>query len=415
MKRILYIAPHCYPIKSSESICNSKVAHALSEAGYLVDVYTCSNIATYPSDNETNSILSTSENLTIRSVSSVAMRRDMPILKLMHLMLHHLVIFLKTGYFYNSIDTPYQIILSIEKHIKEIGHMPYDVMITRGFCTDVVGIYMKKKYGIKWIANWNDPYPLVKFPAPYGQGPKGRIPANELKVFRDVLENATIHTFPSHRLRKYMLQYYNGVSIDNTRVISHMAYSQLSSKKENRSHKVFKMVHIGDLHRPRSPKYFIQALASAISKRHIPIECHFIGQVDYETSALIRNLDLENIITIHSSITYTESLHWLSQADMSLIIEAICEEGIYLPTKFVDAMQRFTPVFCISPKEGTLHDLVSNMHVGYACDNTNKIEIEDSILRILDDFKNNTLPMITQEKIQKLQEESIINIYKEIL
>lgn len=38
MKRILYIAPHSFPIKSSESICNSKVAYVLASMGYQIDV-----------------------------------------------------------------------------------------------------------------------------------------------------------------------------------------------------------------------------------------------------------------------------------------------------------------------------------------------------------------------------------------
>ena len=39
MKRILFIAPESFPVMSSESICNSKVAYVLASAGYKVDVY----------------------------------------------------------------------------------------------------------------------------------------------------------------------------------------------------------------------------------------------------------------------------------------------------------------------------------------------------------------------------------------
>ena len=52
MKRILFIAPHAFPIKSSESICNSKVAQSLAEAGYKVDVFTCKDNSAYPSDQK---------------------------------------------------------------------------------------------------------------------------------------------------------------------------------------------------------------------------------------------------------------------------------------------------------------------------------------------------------------------------
>lgn len=69
MKRILFVAPHSFPIKSSEAICNSKVAHVLAEAGYHVDVFSCSDESTYPGDTEYNDILSSSKRLNIYSIT----------------------------------------------------------------------------------------------------------------------------------------------------------------------------------------------------------------------------------------------------------------------------------------------------------------------------------------------------------
>ncbi len=59
-------------------------------------------------------------------------------------------------------------------------------MITRGFLTDVVGITLKKKYGVTWIANWNDPFPLKRFPAPYGQGYDAKLPFFENRVYEAI-------------------------------------------------------------------------------------------------------------------------------------------------------------------------------------------------------------------------------------
>lgn len=58
----------------------------------------------------------------------------------------------------------------------------------------------------------------------------------------------------------------------------------------------------------------------------------------------------------------------ISSCDVSLIIETTCEEGIYLPTKCVDAFQCSKPIFCVSPKIGTLRDIVEKFHVGYISD-----------------------------------------------
>ena len=65
MKRILYIAPHSFPIKSSESICNSKVAYVLASMGYQIDVFACSDSCTYPKDSKIDQFLQEVPNMRI--------------------------------------------------------------------------------------------------------------------------------------------------------------------------------------------------------------------------------------------------------------------------------------------------------------------------------------------------------------
>ena len=68
MKRILYIAPHSFPIKSSESICNSKVAYVLASMGYQIDVFACSDSSTYPKDSKIDQFLQEVPNMRIFTV-----------------------------------------------------------------------------------------------------------------------------------------------------------------------------------------------------------------------------------------------------------------------------------------------------------------------------------------------------------
>jgi hypothetical protein len=57
--------------------------------------------------------------------------------------------------------------------------------------------------GIPWIANWSDPMPPQKAPFPYSQGPNASVRSYLYKYCSAVAHNATWHTFPCERLRKY--------------------------------------------------------------------------------------------------------------------------------------------------------------------------------------------------------------------
>ncbi len=415
MKNILFIAPESFPVVTSEAICNSKVAYALACAGHKVDVYTCSDRFTYPKDMSVNDFLSTHPNLKIIPVKNAKrlVSRQYSFNRNISNLFFNLKILFKTGYLYNGISIPYVICNRILEDIQQKGCFPYDVLITRGFYTEYAGIFLKKKFGIKWIANWNDPYPDKRFPLPYGKGYNAKLPYFENRINIEVQKMADIHTFPSERLRNYMLKCFPLVSENRTFVIPHMAHSKLKSiiKKDNNVEKRFRLVHSGSVGKPRNPKPFINALSNVVRKHQLTpneIVCDFIGNYDSNLKSIIDDYGLNGIVNLLPPMNYTECMELVSQYDICIIIEAVCEEGIYLPTKFVDALQLGLPVFCVSPSTGTLNDLVKKYENGYVCDNTSINSIENEIEKAYFDYCNGKLPVVSSNRMPEFFEDSIV-------
>lgn len=416
MKHILFIAPHSFPIKSSESICNSKVAYALASAGYVVDVYCSAQKSTYIEESEITKKLSNHPNINIFSIEYSILNRKEGIKKFIKNILHYGLILLKSGYYYNGIDFPHQCIQHVIKRKKENPELHYDTIITRGFNTDYAGVYLKKFFNAKWIANWNDPYPVTRFPHPYGNGYNSKLPIAFRKLHRDIQKYADIHTFPSERLRNYMLLCFTGVTMEQTRVIPHMAHTMLLPiHKQSDSTKTLKISHVGSVEYPRSPENFLRALANVIHKTSIKINCTFIGNYDSNVRKIINDYNLTDYVTLQGGLPYAKALEVISSSDLSLIIEALCQEGIYLPTKFVDSVQSLTPVLCVSPSEGTLRDLVNQNKVGYWCNNESIENIEECLLKVISDYTNHNLPTISLSAANYFFEDNIVNIYKSII
>lgn len=419
MKRILYIAPHSFPIKSSESICNSKVAYVLASSGYKVDVFTCSDSSTYPEDSRIDNYLQSSSNLRLFSVSPSKKNfcRTKSIISNLKNLPHNLKIFLNTGYFYNGISTPYSILQDVERHIKMEGGFHYDVLITRGFFTDIVGIILKKKYGVTWIANWNDPFPLKRFPAPYGQGYDARLSFFENRVYQAIQKYADIHTFPSFRLRDYMLKCFTHVKIEDTRVIHHMAHSGLSRffnccRSEDLA---LKIVSCGSVGFPRKPEVFLEALSIVMEGINANVKLYFVGFYSDELKSLSKKLGLLGIVEFVPPKNYSECMDFISSCDISLIVETSCEEGIYLPTKCVDAFQCNKPIFCVSPKIGTLRDIVEKSHTGYVSDIDNLDDVVVQIKNMLNDYLSNKLPVVNKAVAPEFFEEYIGKQFQELI
>ena len=263
MKRILFIAQQAYPVRSSEAICNSKVAFSLAEAGYLVDVFTYRYNSTYPIDNRIDSVLRNSYGLTIHEIEeknhNCILSRSFSLWTNLKNFGRMLIMWRKTGYFYNGMSDAYDILCAIKNHLISLDSFPYDVVITRAYSSELAAIYLKETYGVKWIANWNDPYPICRFPAPYGNGPKAKIQLGYKRVYNKVLKLVDFHSFPSERLREYMLRSFQSVDRSHTAVIPHMAHSKLQYHVEKHD-SCLKLVSCGSVQSPRNPTLFIKAL-----------------------------------------------------------------------------------------------------------------------------------------------------------
>ena len=287
MKRILYIAPHSFPIKSSESICNSKVAYTLAKGGYCVDVYTCVETSTYPDDKYIDDFLRNSSNLNIYYVKGRMITKSLSFFNLILTIFHYLILYLKTGYYYNGLDYSYQIIKKVKDIIAKKGKT-YDVMITRGYHTDYAGLYIHKKYGIPWIANWNDPYPTRRFPAPYGFGYDAPLSHSFQKLYDTIQTNINVHTFPCVRLRNYMLKCFTHINESNTCVIHHMALSDINVPVLPKADS-FCLVHTGWVKSPRNPRPFLEALSNVVKKTSQRIQCIFVGGYDSNNEKIVIN------------------------------------------------------------------------------------------------------------------------------
>ena len=71
---------------------------------------------------------------------------------------------------------------------------------------------------------------------------------------------------------------------------------------------------------------------------------------------------------------------------MALIIEAPCNEGVFLPSKLSDTMAVGLPVLAISPAVGVLHDLHESGYVKYFSDVTSVESIVEGFESVVSDY-----------------------------
>ena len=396
-KHILVIAPASIPITGAEAICNVKLLRVLSENGYKIDLI--SKRMKYTHYPETNLA---ELGLNLNSVNTIEVDNKISL----KVIWQHLCCLFIFGTVFKGAHWAY-CVLKVAKELCKKNQ--YDAIITKNSPSELLGYYFKKKNGIKWIATWNDPYPTKKYPKPYGNGVNAKLFILERPLLKK-MEKADYHIFPNQRIRDYMSNYIN-IPAEKTRIIPHVV---IPREHIDTPHENLKIVHLGNVLPPRDATPFLRALSEFIkNKQDAKIEIAFIGQTPQSIKDYIKTTHLEKYVKVFPPVKYEESQEILETYDIQLIVEAPCEEGIFLPTKVSDSMQLGKPIFTISPSVGVLNDLYKKGHISYFSSVKDEKDILATLEQVYNDFTNGKLKTFSLEKSYSPQ--TIFQQYDEII
>ena len=402
-KRILFIAPNSLPINGPEAIVNAKLIKVLSN-NYDIDVISKNTSNRYIAATLDEIFVQNVKNLKIITVDNSVTIRSI---------IDHFLSFLKTGYVYKGIHWSYYAIKHAEKLIKQNR---YDYILSRNPPSEVVGLYLAKKYNIPWIANWNDPYPEIRMPEPYGGGSDAKISNNQRKLLDNICKYTAYQSFNSIRARDYMLQYMQ-YDLKKTIVIPHVCIEGLVELPNDKPSKKIKFVHSGNVAAPRNPYPFLYSVKTFLLYHpKAEIEFNFIGKQTTEFAKQVSKLDLSAHVKVHASLGYFENLQFISSQDIGVIIEAQSSNSVFLPTKVGDYMQCGKDILAISPQIGVLRDLYEKKAIRYFADCTNTQNIAEELEKIYKLYCSKNERYCSKTKIyHEFSEQHIRELYKKIL
>jgi hypothetical protein len=374
--KVLIFSPE-KPYTGAESLVTGKLMRAMLNKGWEVDMVFHDTELIYKSDTDTLNILNNCfgiKNTFFEKNTNFI--KKVPILKKIYLfdslfwILKSFILAIKLNRVKN-----YDLVLS--RVMPQYGHLP--ALMFSAVC--------KKK----WIANWSDPLPIQKSPAPYGQGPNAKVSSLQMFYLGLIVKKATFNSFPSDRLLNYYYQYLPKLQ-GRSFVLPHVVFNDENQSVENNEINVnlnsFVITHVGGLGL-RNPTNFIYALNELyITKEiNIDIKIRFIGFVETSISSLIEELKLDHLFSLEGLKLYEYTLNAIKESDMMLVVEAPLEEGIFFPSKVTDYVQFNKPIFAVSPAVGIMNDVLETYGGGICADCTSVDSIKFSLLKIMNEYK----------------------------
>jgi glycosyltransferase involved in cell wall biosynthesis len=168
-------------------------------------------------------------------------------------------------------------------------------------------------------------------------------------------------TYPSSRLHKYHVRVSGGIDHPSD-VIPHIGYAR---EKKNGSLRKFRLVHAGKLGgvEDRSTQALLRGIDIFLKKfkdARADLRFLLVGAPDPATDAASRALGLEEVVETTGIVSYERSLELINSASVCVLVEGRFTEGIFLPSKLADYVTAGKPVLALSPKIGTITDLLTD-------------------------------------------------------
>ena len=283
---------------------------------------------------------------------------------------------------------------AVKRGLSLINKNEVDVIHSRSMMltSSLVGLKLKKETGIPWISYFSDPwidnpYLHLGFFSKYINS----------KWERSVMEHSDAIIFTSEETRLMVMKKYSKKIQDKCHVIPHCfdpdLINQISTVSTNEKTK-FTITFTGNFYGPRTPVGLFIALKNMLQKNNTLdqyINIQIVGSLPKKYKTIINKLHLEKIISVIDTVPYIESIKYMKNADVLLLIDAPSKSpSIFLPVKLIDYMGFQKSILGLTPLEGESATLIRKLN-GYVVSPEDIPGIECAILHLYEKFKNGKL------------------------
>jgi glycosyltransferase involved in cell wall biosynthesis len=250
-----------------------------------------------------------------------------------------------------------------KKVILGLSGSPLVITFSNPWSDHLAGLLLKRVLGIPWVAHFSDPWtdnPYVQWRSIFR-----RI---NLRLERAVIGKADKVIFVSEETRQVIMAKYPSTLLGKASVLPHLMGPEMEKHRASRPPRngKFTLVHAGEFYGLRNPSGLLKALHLLLGKD--PgiagrITVRMVGGMDDRYIRMIEDLGLKEVVVRVQPVPYMESLGYIADADLLLIIDAASKQGsMFLPSKIVDYFSAGHPVLGLTPLKGTSARVIREMN-----------------------------------------------------
>lgn len=296
---------------------------------------------------------------------------------------------------------------AVNAAMKLLKEEKFDAVVTTGppHSTHLIGCVLKKNTGIKWIADFRDPW-------------------TDIYYYKD-LSHSVLAKWYDKKLEKKIL-----VSCDKIITVGNEIKELLRSKSVKLTNEKFEVITNGFDHsdfegfkggRPErftityagtiSSYYRLDGFVSALEslpedfRNHVFIR--FVGNISQNIIQLFEQAGLSSQLEYVGYVSHDKSIGYLFQSSvLLLLIPDVQENKGILTGKFFEYLATGKPILAIGPTDGDVASILKETGAGFITDYDNVSILKEKIMQLYEDYQSG-MTSITSEDIERYSRRSL--------
>lgn len=280
----------------------------------------------------------------------------------------------------------------------------------------LIGLNVKNKTGIKWMADFRDPWTFAEYFDLLPLSRNSRI--KHLDLEKQVLQKSDLVSIVSESWKEeYALKQPKRIEV------LHNGFDEedFVGVKKNRETENFVIGHVGTLQNDRNPKGLWEALQSLLEKEKPPFgsfKVKLVGVVDEAVVESIKEVGLEEVLDQVGVVSHKEAIQHMMDTDLLLLIinESRANEKGRLTAKIYEYLATGNPILMIGPKDSDAGRLLASFkHCLIMDKNISVTELSENLILFLEKIKQKTNSELDINKYSRKSLTAQLNILLESL
>ncbi len=300
----------------------------------------------------------------------------------------------------------------LQKYLEE-NHV--DAILSNGppHSNTRIATLIKKKTGIPWLADFQDPWSQVDYFSMLDLTSWGR--KKHLRMEQEVFKHADAITIVSNTWKKDL----ESIGAKNVKVLPWGFDADDFKEIDFIPDPDFSITHIGILGSDRNPIELWEAI-HVLGKEEPglkdKLKINLVGLVDTGIKEDITKLGLDKNVTFSGSVDRKKALSFAANSKVLLLVLNRQENAAgRIPGKFFEYLAAGRPILAIGPAQSDVAEILAKTQSGYYCNFDDVAATKSALQALYHQFLQNTLSATSPDAIQTYANEKITGQLVDIL